>query len=349
MSEADDLRVLQQLLAEGSALPPEQLEGWLDRLPPAQQRYRLQLRAMLAPTRVPGETVYDRAATTRGVDTLGPLAALDAGSMIGPYRLERELGHGGMGTVWLARRTDGTLDRAVALKLPFYGPHGRSFAERFARERDILASLAHPNIAGLYDAGVSEAGQPYLAMEWVDGVPIDEYCDAHRLTVDARIALFSQALSAVHYAHRNLVLHRDLKPGNILVTPDGQVKLLDFGIAKLMTEGRAHETHLTAVEGRALTPDYASPEQVVGAPLTTASDVYSLGVVLYELLCGARPYQPRRDSRGALDDAILTAEPPRPSQQITREPIAAARAASVKRLRAALRGDLDTIVLKALK
>jgi serine/threonine-protein kinase len=350
LDDADDLEELQRLLAEGSALPPDALPDWLDRLPPALQRYKLQLRAMLLPTAPPVQAAYHSAPTTRAASQLGELALLAAGMTIGPYRLIRELGQGGMGAVWTAQRADGSLNRMVALKLPIYSMYSRGFAERFARERDILAALSHPNIASLYDAGVTAAGQPYLAMELVDGRPIDEYCDAQRLTVQARVALFEQALEAVQFAHRNLVIHRDLKPSNMLVTADGRVKLLDFGIAKLIADdGTARETQLTALDGRALTPDYASPEQVVGAPLTTASDVYSLGVVLYELLCGARPYRLKMDSRGALDDAILTAEPPRPSVQARNGAAAEARGTTPERLAAQLRGDLDTILLKALK
>ena len=238
---------------------------------------------------------------------------------IGPYRLVRELGQGGMGTVWLARRTDGSLKRAVALKLLRWGYLDRQLAERFSRERDILAALTHPNIARLYDAGVSRSGQPYLALEYVDGEPLTAYAEHHQLDVHSRVLLFLQVADAVQYAHRNLIIHRDIKPGNILVSTDGVVHLLDFGIAKLLAEEQsaAMATELTQQAGRPLTLEYASPEQIAGAALTTASDIYSLGVVLYELLCGTRPYRLSRGTRAELEEAILTAEPEPPSRATT--------------------------------
>ena len=272
------------------------------------------------------------------------------GRLFGPYRVLRLLGQGGMGSVWLAERADGLFSRQVALKLVHQSlMGGAALGERFARERAILAGLDHPRIARLLDAGVAEDGQPYLAIEYVEGTPLTAYCDAKRLALPARIDLVVQVLSAVQHAHRNLVVHRDLKPSNILVTAEGQVRLLDFGIAKLLTEGVARETELTQQGGRALTPEYASPEQIAGEPVTTASDVYSLGVLLYELLCGNRPYQLKRDSRGALEEAILTADPMRPSQSAIADAIATARSTTAKKLRQTLGGDLDTIVLKALK
>ena len=259
------------------------------------------------------------------------------GDVVGPYRLLRELGSGGMGVVWLAERTDGLINRPVALKLPHGAWKRAGLAERMAREREILATLSHPNIAHLYDAGVTAGGQPYLAIEYVEGHRIDVYCREQHLDVEARLRLFAQVAGAVAYAHGKLAVHRDLKPANILVNAGGQVRLLDFGIAKLLDDGQAKETRFTELSGRALTPDYASPEQIVGEPLTVASDVYSLGVVLYELLAGQRPYKLQRDSRGALEDAILQADPPLPS------------AVAEPGRRSALRGDLDTVVLKALK
>jgi eukaryotic-like serine/threonine-protein kinase len=273
---------------------------------------------------------------------------LSTGALIGPYRLLREIGRGGMSTVWLAARSDGQMQRDLALKLPYIHLQRAQFIERFAREREILATLTHPNIARLYDAGVSTLGQPYLAMEYVEGTPIIEYCNSRRLGVAERIALFMQVLRAVQFAHANLVVHRDLKPSNILVNTDGQASLLDFGIAKLMVEGATRETELTQLGGRALTPDYASPEQILGQPLGTASDVYSLGVVFYELLAGARPYKLVRDSRVSLEEAILNADPPRPDLNIPPDH-AMLCATTPAALRHALAGDLGTIVLKALK
>jgi serine/threonine-protein kinase len=262
---------------------------------------------------------------------------LAEGARVGAYVLLRRLGRGGMGEVWLAQRADGPARRRVALKLPRTSRPDGVLAERFARECSILARLAHPNIARLYEAGVAGA-QAYLALEYVEGVPLTQYCDERKLGLDARITLFLQVLAAVEYAHRGLVLHRDLKPSNMMVTAQGIVKLLDFGIAKLLAGGRAEETDITRMGGHALTVAYAAPEQVTGAPLTTAADVYALGVVLYELLTGARPLEVAKGGLAEIEDAIGNADPRPPSE-----------AASDARLRRALAGDLDTIVLKALR
>jgi eukaryotic-like serine/threonine-protein kinase len=271
------------------------------------------------------------------------------GKQFGPYRVVRQLGQGGMGSVWLADRIDGLFTRQVALKLVHLSFAGTTLLERFAREREILAALNHPRIGRLLDAGISEDGQPYLALEYIEGTPLTAYCDEQRLPVKTRVELIVQVLSAVQHAHRNLVVHRDLKPSNILVTTDGDVRLLDFGIAKLLSDGVAQESALTELSGRALTPEYASPEQIAGQQITIASDVYSLGVVLYELLCGNRPYRLKRDSRGALEEAILNADSLKPSQAAITDEIAEARSSSAKKLRQMLTGDLDTIVGKALK
>jgi eukaryotic-like serine/threonine-protein kinase len=275
------------------------------------------------------------------------LGELKADVSIGPYRLIRELGVGGMGAVWLAERSDGSLKRTVALKLPHAGPFQRQLAERFDRERDILAALTHPNIARLYDAGAGITGQPYLALEYVEGLPLTEYCTSKNLGVRERLELFGQVLSAVQYAHNNLVLHRDLKPSNILVTATGTVSLLDFGIAKFMTGATTSETALTELTGRAMTPDYASPEQIAGAPISTSSDVYSLGVVLYELLTGVRPYKLKRGTRGELEDAILAVDAIRPSQMMRQR--TGVHDTVMFKTAKQLDGDLDTVCLKALK
>jgi serine/threonine-protein kinase len=333
---------LNRLLEMALVLEPDQRGPWLEGL----SGEDAELRPLVA-------ELLSHAATLEAKDFLGTLPRISAsglsaeptgpshqpGTVVGPYRLERELGRGGMGSVWLAERGDGTLRRKVALKLPHQGLSGPLLAQRLARERDILSTLEHPNIARLYDAGVAEDGQPYLALEYVEGSPIDRYCGERALGPGARLELFTQICRAVAHAHAHLVLHRDLKPSNILVTADGQVRLLDFGLAKLLEEKTvpAPETELTQLGGRALTPEYASPEQISGHPLTTASDVYSLGVVLYELLAGKRPYQLRRGSLGALEEAILTTDPVRPSRFATGA------------IRRAVAGDLDTIVLKALQ
>jgi eukaryotic-like serine/threonine-protein kinase len=332
---------LNRLLDEALEQPAAQLPQWLEDLPPEFDGLKPRLSELLARTGLVETGEFLRTLPKFELEP-GDLAGVpargeQAGQEIGLYRLVRELGSGGMGVVWLAERTDGLIDRPVALKLPHGAWKRAGLAERMARERAILAALTHPNVAHLYDAGLASDGQPYLAIEYVEGRRIDVYCDAHSLGIKARLRLFAQVADAVAYAHGKLIVHRDLKPANILVSADGRVKLLDFGIAKLLEGGETRETRFTELSGRALTPDYASPEQLRGEPLTIASDVYSLGVVLYELLCGQRPYKLTRDSRGALEDAILQAEPSAPSGVVP-----SAR-------RRELRGDLDTIVLKALK
>lgn len=289
------------------------------------------------------------------------LASIDLSSVarIGPFRIVREIGHGGMGAVFLAERDDDQFQQRVALKLISSGQAGRGFVRRFLEERRILAMLEHPGIARLLDGGVTEAGVPWFAMELVEGEPVDRFCDDRRLTVPERLALFGRVCDAVQYAHQRLVVHRDLKPANILVMPDGQVKLLDFGIARLLEagidEGEATPT-LTAVH--AMTPEYAAPEQVRGRPVGTATDVYALGVLLYELLTGTRPYDLRGLSAAEVERIVCEAEPSAPSatfavatrgERGSPAERAAARAAGADRLRRLARGDLDLIVLKALR
>lgn len=320
------------------------LSGLLDRLLDLPEDARAEWLEHLGPEHANLLPVLRQLIQTRETDLLNTLPAMDeltkppfhAGALVGPYRLLNELGQGGMGVVWLAERADGEVKRPVALKLPILSVHNRTLAERFKRERNILAQLTHPRIARLYDAGVTDMGQPYLALEYVEGEKITAYCDQQKLDLKPRLQLFLQVLGAVQYAHTNLIVHRDLKPANILVNKDGDVRLLDFGIAKLLTGGEANETELTREGGRALTFDYASPEQIAGGTITTTSDVYSLGVILYELLTGSRPYNPKRKTRSGLEDAILDMEPVQPSK------------AAPGRLASRLEGDLDTIVLKAL-
>lgn len=346
------LRSLDRLLDEALDLPAPSREAWLDELAGDDARHAPLLRELLlAPGGARTADWLDHPPLP-GPDPFGdrgPAAAEDLapGRLVGPWRLVRELGVGGMGSVWLAQRIDGLVSRPVALKLPHFGARPRAIAGRFAREREILATLAHPNIARLYDAGIAADGQPWLAMEYVEGRPITEWADARGLSIEARVTLFRQVLRAVQHAHANLVVHRDLKPSNILVTDAGEARLLDFGIAKLVADGEARETELTRIAGRALTPSYASPEQIAGAPISTASDVYSLGVVLYELLAGRRPYRNGDDAR-ALERAILEDEPPRASASATDEAARSRGAATARRLARALSGDLDTIVGKAL-
>jgi serine/threonine-protein kinase len=298
----------------------------------------------------------------------GEADVLYDGERVGPYRILRELGRGGMGTVYLAERDDAQFTRRVALKVLRREVAGGEHGRRFAAEQQILAALTHPNVARLYDAGVAATGRPYFAMEYVEGRPVAAYCDAERLTVSERLRLFRRVCDAVEYAHRNLVVHRDLKPEHVLITAGGEVKLLDFGIAKLLdaeAAGLRHPPPVTRTGMRPMTPAYASPEQVRNEPITTASDVYALGVLLYELLAGRRPYRLAGRSPSGVERAVCEEEPPAPSAVVTGRSgeappegtadapsaadVARARGTTPERLRRRLRGDLDTIVLKALR
>jgi serine/threonine-protein kinase len=332
----DEWPAISELLDEALARPPAQRAQWLERL-----QCSAEVRASLA-------ALLQTQAEIEGKDFLEDLPRLDVGDgkpaqelapdlLVGPYRLVSEIGVGGMGTVWLAERADGAVRRRVALKLP-RTIWGGSFAERLARESRILATLEHEHIARLYDAGVDAQNRPFLALEYVEGQPIDLYCRERALSPRACEELLLQTMAAVAHAHSRLIVHRDLKPANILVTPDGRVKLLDFGIAKLLESERTEETALTRVAGRALTLDYASPEQIRGEPLGTASDVYSLGVVAFGLLAQARPYRLKRGTAAEMEEAIAGTEP-----------LLASAAAPTPALRKALRGDLDAILNKALK
>ncbi|HEU4689083.1 MAG TPA: serine/threonine-protein kinase, partial [Vicinamibacterales bacterium] len=260
------------------------------------------------------------------------------GASVGAYTLLKLIGEGGMGTVWLAERSDGRFERRVAIKL-LNRSLGRG-ESRFRREGQILARLAHPHIAQLLDAGVSASGNPFLVLELVDGEPIDRYCEEQRLDVRARLRLFLDVLDAVAHAHASLIVHRDIKPSNVLVSADGSVKLLDFGIAKLLGDDEQGGTSALTLEGAtALTPAYAAPEQITGQPVSTATDVYALGVLLYVILTGRHPAGDRVQSPVDLVKAIVEDEPPRPSNGV----------ALPEKLRRVLRGDLDTIVGVALK
>ncbi len=307
--------VLNRLLDTALDLPANERALWVDNLGPEYDSVKDRLRDLLSRADQPGALIGSLGA----LDALGESESSSSevsGETVGPYRLLRELGRGGMGIVWLAERIDGMINRPVALKLP-RGHWSATLSERMARERTILAALTHPNIARLYDAGVTAEGNPWLALEYIQGRPIDEYCRAKNLSIQERLLLFLDVAAAVAHAHSRLVVHRDLKPSNVLVTDDGQARLLDFGIARLLEDDGRTESDLTQVGGCALTPEYASPEQIQGGPIGIASDVYSLGVVLYELLTGRRPYDIKRDSRAALEDAILEAEPKKPSDAAT--------------------------------
>ncbi|MBC8058234.1 MAG: serine/threonine protein kinase [Rhizobiales bacterium] len=331
------LRQLNVLLEQALSLPDEDRDAWLQSLPPADRRFVVPLSAMLARMALGSDEFMRRPVD----DLLDGFADLDsapdtAGDEIGPYRLLRKLGSGGMAAVWLASRGDGSPRRQLALKLPLQG-WAPGLSRRMARERDILAALEHPHIARLYDAGVTPSGRPWLAMEYVDGQPIDLHCRHARMGVRETLQLFLQVTEAVAYAHERLIVHRDLKPGNILVTPQGSVRLLDFGVAGLLADNGSEDGRLTQAVGRAFTRAYASPEQIRGETLTVGTDVYSLGVVLYELLAGEPPYKLRHESAAALEEAILRAEVKPASQTATRG------------FARELRGDIDNVLAKAMK
>ena len=328
--DVEDLKALSALLDTALELDEREREPWLRGLRGDALRMVPVLRVMLARGSGPETAdLIERAPVfTMPAEALaGEATAFAAGDSVGPYRLLRLLGAGGMGEVWLAELADGQIRRQVALKLPMLTLRRSVLVQRFARERDILASLQHPNIARLYDAGLSTQGQPYLALEFVEGQPITDYCSAHRLALRERVILVMQVAQALHYAHSHLVVHRDLKPGNVLVRADGTAMLLDFGIAKLIEtdQSEAAETELTRQGGRPLTLAYAAPEQLSGAPVSTAADVHALGLLLYELAAGTRPFA---GSRHEVEAALLTREPPRPK---------------------GVPADLVTVMLKALK
>ncbi len=325
-----DWATLLALLDTALELDEPARQPWLQALP---EPRRSQVRELLASR----GAIETQDFLARPAALPAPSGSAQPGQRVGPWRLLHELGSGGMAWVWLAERADGQGTRRVALKLPRLG-WAPGLAERMARERDILATLEHPNIARLYDAGVDDQGRPWLALAHVQGQPIDEHARERALNLPQRVALLLQVADAVSYAHQRLVIHRDLKPSNVLVTPAGQVQLLDFGIAKLMQGEHTQTTGLTQASGRALTPDYASPEQVLSQPLGTASDVYSLGVLAYELLTGVRPYKLKRGTAAELEEAILQADIAAPSG-----------VAASPEARRALRGDLDAVLLKALK
>jgi serine/threonine protein kinase/tetratricopeptide (TPR) repeat protein len=260
------------------------------------------------------------------------------GKKIGAYKIVRELGEGGMAVVYLGERDDEQYRKRVAIKMLRPGLHTAEIVHRFRNERQTLAALDHPNIVKLLDGGSTESGLPYLVMDYVEGVPIDEYCGLHQLSSRARLQLFLSVCAAVRYAHQNMVIHRDLKPGNILITKDGVPRLLDFGIAKLLNPELLQTPLVTRTEWRPMTLEYASPEQVRGEPITETSDIYSLGVLLYELLTGRRPYSTAGRSRLEIERMICEQEPERPSAALSEAPA-----------RRALEGDLDTILMKALR
>ncbi|MEP7154884.1 MAG: protein kinase [Betaproteobacteria bacterium] len=352
-----ELQTLDRLLKEALELPHAARATWIDSLAAPHDTLAPLLRAHLLQ-----DVDADSVDGVGGVETgdflyaLPTFSAADSLSAragdpavderVGPYKLVRMLGEGGMSSVWLAERVDGTIRREVALKLPHRHLLDRGLAARMHRERDILAGLNHDHIARLYDAGVDTEGRPWLALEFVAGEPINTFCADAKIGLEGRIQLMVQVVRAVAHAHASLVVHRDLKPNNILVTAGDaapNVKLLDFGIAKLLAREDLPDdaTDLTQTLGRALTPDYASPEQLLDKPVTTASDIYSLGVVLYEVVTGEKPYKLKRQSAQALAEAVIYAEVQRPSKR-------SATGMYAKEARR-VEGDLDAIILKALK
>ena len=351
MLSIPQIALMSRLLDEALPLDAAGRRLWLERLPLEHHDLAPALRQAL----LSGDS---QAAGCKGLVTLPKLgyapevsdlaaSGLQPGTRVGPYELIRPLGAGGMAEVWLARRADGAFKREVALKLPKLTQMRADLEQRFARERDILASLEHPLIARFYDAGIDSNGLPYFAMEFVRGTRLTTWCDTHHLGVRERLKLVLQVLDALQYAHAHHVIHRDIKPSNILVNEDGQVRLLDFGVAKLLAQNEG-QSPLTVVYGRALTPEYASPELARGAPVEPASDVYSLGMLLYELLTGCLPYGIKAGGSAAqLEQSIFTAEVTRPSTHVAPE-AGTARAVTQAKLARQLRGDLDAIVLKAL-
>jgi eukaryotic-like serine/threonine-protein kinase len=327
-------RILDQVLE----LPPEERAACLDRECAGDGDLRAEVEAMVAGAET---SVFFESPVVAFADPL--VKAEDTRlhrDVIGPYRLGRELGHGGMGVVYLAERADGHFEQRVALKLIKRGMDSDEILRRFVAERQVLARLNHPHIARLLDGGVTDEGQPWFAMEYVDGVPLNRYSEDHELDVDGRLALFAKVCAAVQHAHRSLVVHRDLKPSNILVTPDGEIKLLDFGIAKALSP-EPEDVTVTRAEARLMTPEYAAPEQIRGDPITTATDVYSLGAILYLLLTGRPAHQLAGKTWTERERIICEVEPDPPS--------VAVRRTSRDRLRRRLAGDLDTIVLMALR
>ena len=329
--DPEELKALLRLLDDAFELPADERRAWLDKLDPSDAAHRAVIEELLeADGRAEAEDFLGKPAV---IDVV-----VDEGTLVGPYRLAREIGRGGMGIVWLADRVDGRFERRVAVKFLSIAMTGPTAQERFEREGRILGALRHPHIAELLDAGVTSAGHPYLVLEYVDGEPIDAYCRRKDLDVAARLRLFLDVLSAVAHAHASLIVHRDLKPSNVMVSTEGDVKLLDFGIAKLLEgDGRGDATQTG--ESPPMTPLHAAPEQLKGEAVTTATDVYALGVLLYQLLVGQHPAGDGPHAPSDLMRAIVEVEATRPSSA-ERVP---------DRTRRLLRGDLDTIVLRTLK
>jgi serine/threonine protein kinase/tetratricopeptide (TPR) repeat protein len=342
---ADYLRRLRELFDGAMDLPTAERSAWLARETQGDDALRSEVESLITISETAEARLEAGAAAFMEADDSD--ASLE-GQRLGAYHVRQRVGVGGMGAVYEAVRADDQYHQRVAIKVVQRGLASDISLLRFRRERQILANLAHPNIATLLDGGVTSDGRPFLVMEYVEGEPITRWCDARRLGVRDRIALVIQVCAAAAHAHKNLVVHRDVKPANILVTPDGTVKLLDFGIAKLITsDGGDDGMPATRAEARAFTPEYASPEQINGNALNTASDVYSLGVVLFELLAGRRPFVIRGTSE--LAHAVLNADVPPPSTVVTDDAATDRGDTDATRLSRRLRGELDLIALTALR
>jgi len=368
MNHAVDWSRVKLLFTQALDQPQEEREEWIERACAGDAATLAELRSLFAARSAP-DRLADGVADLLSPLLAGQESAPDAGTQIGAYRLLHELGVGGMGRVYLAERADGQFAHQVALKLIRSELAVPELIQRFLRERDTLARLAHPNIAQLHDGGVGPDGSPYFTLEYVAGEQVTTWCDTHRLGVRARVLLLLKVCDAVEHAHRNLIVHRDIKPSNILVTAEGEPKLLDFGIAKPLTGNPGAEATSTGV--RPMTREYAAPEQVLGEPVTTATDVYSLGVLLYLLLCGRMPYRRAALGQTGWAKAILEEQPepldravartvaseppmhddglaPHPSSAIDACALAAARATTPQSLKRSLRGDLERVIQRAM-
>ena len=359
-------RRVEELVHSSLERAPEEWGSFLDEACGGDTGLRAEVESLLE-QREAAQDFIERPAFVFAADALADdVGESLEGRRIGPYKVIREIGRGGMGTVYLGRRADEAYQREVAIKLIKRGMDTEFVLRRFRRERRILASLDHPNVARLLDGGTTDDGLPYFVMEYVEGAPINDYADARKLSTPQRLRLFRTVCAAVQYAHQNLIIHRDLKPSNVLVTAEGVPKLLDFGIAKLLDPEDEDAGAHTVTEFGVMTPEYASPEQVQGLQVTTATDVYSLGVILYELLAGHRPYRVKSHKRDEIARAVCEQEPERPSAAISRtgdppkaggsstraitpETVSRARDTQPDKLRRRLAGDLDNIVLMAMR
>ena len=347
LSDADDWAEAMAAFDAWADLPEAQRPAWLDALSAAQPALHARILSLIGADRDAENLCF----LSPGEGATTPVVASLEGKQLGPWLIERLIGSGGMGQVWLARRTDGLYDGRAAIKLMRIAIADAGANERFAREGRLLGRLNHPNIARLLDAGVAPSGERFLVLEYVEGERIDRWCDERRMTVAQRVALFVAVCEAVAHAHENLVVHRDLKPSNIFVTAGGDVKLLDFGVAKLLDDEAGESTELTREAGPAMTPQFAAPEQLSGGVVSMATDVYGLGMVLYGLLSGSRPYGAESRTPASRVDANAESRPlwSLPPDVAAAERVATQRATSVKALRKALRGDLAVVVAKSIK